>query len=66
MRLHLLVLLAIAQLALSACAVGPERRVLREAGLPVELAEVPFFPQDQYQCGPAAHSPPCSSTVVSM
>ncbi|NHA14649.1 PA2778 family cysteine peptidase [Thioalkalivibrio sp. XN279] len=33
---------------------GPERQVLREAGLPVELDQVPFFPQDEYQCGPAA------------
>lgn len=54
MRIHILVLVAIAQLALSACAVGPEHRVLREAGMPVELVEVPFFPQDEYQCGPAA------------
>ena len=54
MRIHILVLVAIAQLALSACAVGPEHRVLREAGVPVELVEVPFFPQDEYQCGPAA------------
>jgi hypothetical protein len=50
----LMLLLAIAALALSGCAVGPEHRVLRAAGLPVELAEVPFFPQAQYECGPAA------------
>lgn len=54
MRTKVLVAVAIAQLMLSACAVGPERQVLREAGLPVELVEVPFFPQDEYQCGPAA------------
>ena len=54
MRGQILALLAIAQLALSACAVGPERQVLRDAGLPVELVQVPFFPQDEYQCGPAA------------
>lgn len=54
MRVQVLVLVAIVQLALSGCAVGPEHRVLLEAGPPVELAEVPFFPQDQYQCGPAA------------
>jgi tetratricopeptide (TPR) repeat protein len=53
-RAQILVLLAIAQLGLSACAVGPERQALREAGLPVELVQVPFFPQDEYQCGPAA------------
>jgi hypothetical protein len=54
MRMRLLVLAAIAQLALSACAIGPEHRVLREAGSPVELIQVPFFPQAEYQCGPAA------------
>jgi hypothetical protein len=54
MRMRLLLLAALAQLALVACAVGPEHRVLREAGMPVELDQVPFFPQDQYQCGPAA------------
>ncbi|MFU8896690.1 MAG: PA2778 family cysteine peptidase [Gammaproteobacteria bacterium] len=54
MHRQILVLLAIAQLGLSACAVGPERQVLRDAGSPVELVEVPFFPQDEYQCGPAA------------
>lgn len=54
MRTQALVLMAVAQLVLSACAVGPERQALREAGLPVELVQVPFFPQDEYQCGPAA------------
>ncbi|MFU8821989.1 MAG: PA2778 family cysteine peptidase [Gammaproteobacteria bacterium] len=54
MRVQILVLVAIVQLALGACAVGPEQRVLRAAGSPVELAQVPFFPQEQYQCGPAA------------
>ncbi len=39
---------------LGGCAAGPELRVLRAAGAPVELTEVPFFAQDQYQCGPAA------------
>ena len=47
-------------LALSGCAsLWPQTAELREAlppGLPekVELAEVPFFPQTEYQCGPAA------------
>ncbi|WP_405219983.1 PA2778 family cysteine peptidase [Lentisalinibacter sediminis] len=50
----ILILAAITQLMLSACAVGPERQVLREAGSPVEVFRVPFFPQDEYQCGPAA------------
>ena len=54
MRVQILLLLAIGTLALSGCAVGPEHRVLRAAGLPVELVEVPFFPQQEYQCGPAA------------
>jgi hypothetical protein len=54
MRVRVLVLVVIAQLALGACAVGPERQVLRDAGSAVELVQVPFFPQDEYQCGPAA------------
>ena len=47
-------------LALSGCAnLWPQTAQLREAlpqGLPerVELTEVPFFPQSEYQCGPAA------------
>jgi tetratricopeptide (TPR) repeat protein len=53
--------LALAALA-SGCAslVVPQTTVLRESGPPaglpasVELDAVPFFPQDEYQCGPAA------------
>jgi hypothetical protein len=48
-------------LALSGCAsrLWPQTAALREVlpqGLPerVELTKVPFFPQDEYQCGPAA------------
>jgi tetratricopeptide (TPR) repeat protein len=47
-------------LLLQGCAgLWPQTAELREGlpqGLPlrVELAEVPFFPQDEYQCGPAA------------
>ena len=47
-------------LLLSGCAaLWPQTAELREAlpqGLPerVELKEVPFFPQTEYQCGPAA------------
>ncbi len=47
-------------LALSGCAsLFPQTSALREAlpqGLPekVELTQVPFFPQTEYQCGPAA------------
>lgn len=41
-------------LALGGCATGPEHLVLRAAGAPVELVDVPFFVQDEFQCGPAA------------
>ncbi len=46
-------------LLLSACATPPQTRALLEASsgsLPgrIELVEVPFFPQEDYQCGPAA------------
>lgn len=51
MRLRALLLSLI---VLGGCAAGPELRALREAGSAVELTEVPFFAQDQYQCGPAA------------
>lgn len=54
MRTRLLVLVAIAPLALYGCAIGPEHRVLRDAGAPFEIVDVPFFPQEQYQCGPAS------------
>jgi len=46
--------LLLSLLLLGGCAAGPELRALREAGSPVELTAVPFFAQDQYQCGPAA------------
>jgi hypothetical protein len=48
-------------LALSGCAgIWPQTAKLAEGGLPagiperVELTEVPFYPQKEYQCGPAA------------
>ena len=47
-------------LALNGCAlIIPQTEALREtwpAGLPerIELGQVPFFPQKEYQCGPAA------------
>jgi hypothetical protein len=43
---------ALLALALAACAGAPQRA----PGAPghLELAAVPFFPQDRYQCGPAA------------
>jgi len=51
MRLRVLIL---SLLVLGGCVTGPELRVLRDAGSSVELTEVPFFAQDEYQCGPAA------------
>jgi len=39
---------------LAGCATGPELQWLRETGTTIELVDVPFFAQDQYQCGPAA------------
>jgi tetratricopeptide (TPR) repeat protein len=51
MRLRVLIL---SFMVLGGCVTGPELRVLREAGPAVELTEVPFFAQDQFQCGPAA------------
>ena len=45
-------------LGISACASSPQTRLLLDnpPDLPavVELSEVPFFPQQQYHCGPAA------------
>lgn len=42
-----------AALLLSACATAP-RSTLPSGAPPIELAEVPFFPQEDYHCGPAA------------
>jgi tetratricopeptide (TPR) repeat protein len=47
-------ILLLASIALGGCASGPQYRALPEAGPRVELADVPFFPQEDYQCGPAA------------
>jgi len=46
-------------LILSSCASTPQSRQIRTHGLDslplaVELADTPFYPQTQYQCGPAA------------
>jgi tetratricopeptide (TPR) repeat protein len=51
--------LALACLASGCASLFPQTAILREGlppGLPevVELKEVPFFPQKEYQCGPAA------------
>lgn len=54
------ILASLCVLALTGCAsFWPQTAALRESlpeGLPerVELTEVPFFPQSEYQCGPAA------------
>lgn len=50
-------LLGIAVLLLSACATPPQTAALHAnppTRAPVELTGVPFFPQEAYQCGPAA------------
>ena len=54
------VFISVCALALAGCAsMWPQTAALRE-GLPadlpqkVELTQVPFFPQEEYQCGPAA------------
>jgi len=57
-------------LALSGCAsLWPQTAELREAlpqGLPehVELTQVPFFPHEEYQCGPAALATALASSGV--
>ncbi len=59
------VLFALALLA--ACAAPQAERVLEAPGdLPpkVELAEVPFFPQEAYQCGPASLAMALTSSGV--
>jgi tetratricopeptide (TPR) repeat protein len=48
---------ALLLLALGACAAPQTTRLVQDPGdLPprAEVAEVPFFPQERYQCGPAA------------
>ncbi|SME93780.1 PA2778 family cysteine peptidase [Pseudogulbenkiania subflava] len=49
-------LLLAAVLLLSACATPVARQQLARTDLPrqIELADTPFFPQEEYQCGPAA------------
>jgi tetratricopeptide (TPR) repeat protein len=50
------VLVGLCALLLAGCAQHPPLPQARLAGLPstVELADTPFFPQERYQCGPAA------------
>ena len=65
-------LVAGALLLLAGCAhMVPQTLALRSAwppGVPqsVELAEVPFFPQDDYQCGPAALATVLADSGVSV
>lgn len=56
-------------LALSGCATPPQTRQLLAdipAGIPasIELTDTPFFPQQQYQCGPAALATVLSAQAV--
>ncbi len=44
----------LAVLMLAACASGPSLREYGLAADSIELSDTPFFPQDEYQCGPAA------------
>lgn len=60
-------LLCSAALAVAGCAShGPVLEPLVGAGYPerVELEATPFFPQDQYQCGPAALATVLAATAV--
>lgn len=51
-------LVAVAAMSLVACATTPQTRALLQSSLPIptraELVDVPFYPQRDYQCGPAA------------
>jgi tetratricopeptide (TPR) repeat protein len=58
-------------LGLGGCAIAPQTRLLesnRPTGLPerVELTAVPFFPQEEYQCGPAALATALNSAGVAI
>lgn len=56
-RLFLHVALAALVLLTAACATPPQTAALRNSAQtyrPVELTSVPFFAQEEYQCGPAA------------
>ena len=44
----------LAALLLSGCAVNPALRIADEVTGTVVLGDVPFHPQTDYQCGPAA------------
>ncbi|MFP5440933.1 MAG: PA2778 family cysteine peptidase [Gammaproteobacteria bacterium] len=54
LRLFFVVSLLTALVLLAGCASRPGRQVLRDADTAVELKQVPFFAQQEFQCGPAA------------
>jgi tetratricopeptide (TPR) repeat protein len=59
MPLNARLLAGVLVLTLGACATPPQTRALPDSSLGllpahIELAEVPFFAQDDFQCGPAA------------
>ena len=58
-------------LTLGGCAIAPQTRLLevnRPTDLPerVELTAIPFFPQEEYQCGPAALATALNSAGVAI
>lgn len=54
MKLQSTVAALAATVFLSACAQLPQRSPLDPSGPALELTDTPFYPQDAYQCGPAA------------
>src|SRR5437868_2835012 len=63
-------ILACTALGSGCAALAPQSAELGEKGLPagvprhLELTQVPFFPQDEYQCGPAALATALSASGV--
>jgi tetratricopeptide (TPR) repeat protein len=49
-----LTIVVLAALLVAGCAGDPFRGLANAARTPVELDSTPFFPQERYQCGPAA------------
>ena len=48
--------MALVALAFGGCAISPDRKdqIALQTQPPIELSQTPFFPQEEYQCGPAA------------
>lgn len=65
MRVFAMVLVA---LALTGCAISPDRNDKKalQAQPPIELSQTPFFPQEKYQCGPAALATVLNSAGVNV